>query len=317
MFDSYIFVDWSAANMPSPVNPTEDSPWVGELTPVEQRNPVETYHRTRQCAIGHVLQRLLHHVGLNRRVLVGFDFPYGYPHGFAQALGLHNNGAAWQNIWAYLFGQITDNHRNVNNRFQVASNMNNIMSEGREVRVGPFWCCPAGNVTPHLETTKANAIATQQALGLHEFRLCEQLLLPGVHSTWQLYTPGSVGSQTLMGIPRLHYLRDHPDHPALAGCSHVWPFETGFAPIAFPVQGPFVLHAEIWPGIPEVEAIVQAILLVNPLIIKDRAQVRAMCQWAHQRDQQNQLESLFNVPAILNDAQVTQCEQEEGWILGL
>lgn len=36
---------------------------------------------TRSEAVAHVRDRLLDHVAHRRRVLVGFDFPYGYPAG--------------------------------------------------------------------------------------------------------------------------------------------------------------------------------------------------------------------------------------------
>ena len=33
-----------------------------------------------------------------KRVLIGFDFPFGYPAGFAARLGL--SGPPWQGVWA-------------------------------------------------------------------------------------------------------------------------------------------------------------------------------------------------------------------------
>ncbi len=51
LFDSYIFIDWSAANKAHSESPSANAPWVGELT-LEDNFHTETYHRTRQslCA---------------------------------------------------------------------------------------------------------------------------------------------------------------------------------------------------------------------------------------------------------------------------
>jgi len=308
LFDSYIFVDWSAANTAHPASPVPDSPWVGELTPAEQFN-VETYHRTRQAAVIHVRNRLLYHVGLNRRVLVGFDFPYGYPVGLARALGLPDDSAAWWNLWSELSIRLEDDDGNVNNRFQVASDLNCIISGGG---VGPFWGCPPGQATNHL-TANGPGFPFHAAVGLqlHRLRVCEARLR-GVQETWGLFGAGRVGGQALTGIPWLHSLRRLP---MLALCSKVWPFETLFTPTPSPKQGPFVLHAEIWPGV--VEQRVQAVVALQPGIIRDQAQVRATCQWAYELDHNKHLAALFNTPTNLSAPEIRSCLQEEGWILGV
>ena len=88
-----------------------------------------------------------------RRALVGWDFSFGFPQGFADALGLHDssarkcteasslgcgigpeNGTAlltgrergndWARVWEYLDGVIEDEPTNANNRFKAASEMN-------------------------------------------------------------------------------------------------------------------------------------------------------------------------------------------------
>ena len=70
---------------------------------------------------------------------------------------------------------------------------------------------------------------------LPEFREVE-LALHGVQSVWKLYGAGSIGSQALLGIPRVASLRDDP---ALAEVSAVWPFE--------PTDAARIAHVEIWP----------------------------------------------------------------------
>lgn len=306
LFDSYIIVDWSASNTRHPADPVPDAPWTGELTPGEQLAG-ETYHRTRQAAVDHVRERLLHHTQLNRRILVGFDFPYGYPRGLSLSLGLPDGNARWWNVWAELSVRLQDGDDNVNNRFQVASDLNCIISNGGQ---GPFWGCPQAQGTPHLAVNGPGfPFQAANGLQLERLRACERRLR--VQEAWGLYGPGRVGGQAITGIPRIAYLGRHA---RLARCSRVWPFETYFSPTPSQEHGPFVLHAEIWPGVvdPEVKQIVAA----DPAIVRDQAQVRAMCQWAAQLDQNDQLGALFNTPTNVDSSTIKSCLEEEGWILG-
>ena len=57
-----------------------------------------------------------------RRLLIGFDFPFGYPAGTAARLGLR--GLAWRNLWQTLEDRIADGKDNRNNRFDVAESLN-------------------------------------------------------------------------------------------------------------------------------------------------------------------------------------------------
>jgi hypothetical protein len=123
---------------------------------------------------------------------------------------------------------------------------------------------------------------------------------------WKLFGPGSVGSQTMLGIPKVWTLRDDP---LLRDASRVWPFETGFTYPPIPSIDPFVLHAEIWPGIVNER--------LDPSVsIRDQAQVRAMVEWLHDLDTTNQLTQLFDAPSSLSDASLAQCTEHEGWIFG-
>ena len=119
LFDAYIFVDWSATSTPAPPQPRPDTVWVGEYTAGDE-TPRERYCRTRQAAVEQVLESLRRHVVANRRVLVGFDFPYGYPAGLAGALGLAGADAPWRQVWRELSAQIVDGPTNASNRFEAA-----------------------------------------------------------------------------------------------------------------------------------------------------------------------------------------------------
>jgi len=80
------------------------------------------------------------------RVLIGFDFPYGYPSGFAAALGLKGSGPPWRATWNELASLISDGDDSRNNRFKVASHLNLRCGPGP----GPFWGAPPGSTTDHL-----------------------------------------------------------------------------------------------------------------------------------------------------------------------
>ena len=126
-----------------------------------------------------------------------------------------------------------------------------------------------------------------------------------------LFVAVCVGGQTLVGIPYLHRLRRHVD---FADKSAIWPFDTNFTSAPTPKTGPFVVHAEIWPGV--VKNAVASIVDNQKTAIQDQIQVRAMCQWAANLDQKNELGQIFDVPNGLDRGQIQTCIEHEGWILG-
>jgi hypothetical protein len=208
-------------------------------------------------------------------VLVGFDFAYGYPSGFAD-LVVPGDGPPWRRTWDALVMRIRDDEGNVNNRFEVAAELN--------VDGGPFWACPGGHAQDGLTAKRGISFPHE---GLHEFRAVERAVA-GVQSAWKLYGAASVGSQALLGIPRVASLRDDPE---LADVSAVWPFE--------PTDAAQIVHVEIWPG------------LVEPAAhaVRDAGQVEALVgHWAR-FDERGRLGSLFDVP--------TSVSAEEGWIFGV
>ena len=93
---------------------------------------------TRHAAKALLAEWLMAAQASDERVLVGFDFPLGYPAGFAARLGL--SGPPWRAVWDEIAGLITDDERNRNNRFDVADALNRRVSGGGF----PFWGCPAG-----------------------------------------------------------------------------------------------------------------------------------------------------------------------------
>ena len=306
LFDAYIFVDWSATNRATPHNPCADSVWMGQL--VRHHSQEETYHRTRTDCISRLLTLLLNHVAMGRRVLVGCDFPYGYPAGFCHALGLPSGPNEWLGIWTKLANRVTDNADNTNNRFNVASELNAIAGNGRS---GPFWGCSVKTKIPSLQSCSPGfPFAASDGISLERLRLVEQRL-GGTQETWKLYGAGSVGSQALVRIPRVYDARHHTQ---LSWCSWVWPFEIGFTATPATPRGAFVLHAEIWPGV--IADKTKQLLTADPSLIRDQAQVRALCQWAEALDDAGQLGRFFDQPPGLTAQQIQRCIQQEGWVLG-
>jgi hypothetical protein len=295
LFDSYVIVDWSANSKPKAGN---DSIWIG----VADRDPaaeiglhIQTRNvRTRHAAEQEVAAALTARLNQRRRVLVGFDFPYGYPAGFANRLG-GTSGKPWLATWEMLAREIRDSELNANNRFHVAAQLN----EALGFTSGPFWGCPKSKAAPHLSPKGPD----REAITLQRLRHVERAV-DGVQEIWKLFTVGSVGSQALMGIPRVHSLRNNRD---LAAVSSVWPFETGFTREPTRGGGPAIVHTEIWPGLvslPELGA-----------RVKDDVQVETLARHFARLDSAGELAELFDTPRIDPDA-VQECVDEEGWILG-
>ena len=217
-------------------------------------------------------------------MLVGWDFAFGYPAGSARALGLPGRAPPWRQTWAALTGLVDDRDDNSNNRWAVAATLNRRL--GR--RPGPFWNCPAGTVSVALAAThplfpyRAGATAS-----LDEYRESDRRLPASrrfVQSVWKLYTVGSVGSQTLLGIPRVAALRFAPRR---SDVSRVWPFEA----TSIGASRPFVLHVEIWPSM--------VLLERAPHPIKDAAQVLTMVRSLAARDDAGELAGVLDEPRRL------------------
>ena len=303
MFDVYIAVDWSARGKPSPKKPSKDSVWVGETaaSSVAGAEAQEAYFRTRQDGKAYLRERLLLHAYAGRRVLLGLDFAYGYPAGYAQALGLSGTDAPWRRTWDEL-ARLIEDQDNISNRFEVAATLNARCGENAP---GPLWGCPLPQEQPSLKATSPSyPYPTGAESALPRLRTSDARQR-GVQPVWKLYGNGSVGSQVLVGIPVVQSLRDDLH---LASFSRAWPFETGFTSVPTPSEGPFVLHAEIWPGI--------TTALDPEVAIRDQAQVRAIAALFSRLDAEGTLGELFDRPDGLTADDEAKIVGEEGWILG-
>lgn len=306
LFDAYIFVDWSAASQPTKVNECPDATWIGEIQ-ANASVAETTYRRTRSDAIAYVKERLELHVDQRRRVLVGLDFPYGYPRGTARALGSRAE-TPWLRLWQLIADSIDEGPRNANNRWQVAADLNDRISQGKP---GPFWGCPPRWASSTLTSSRKGIFDypyPTESGDLERQRLTEKVL-PGTQEVWKLLYKGSVGGQTLVGIPHVHGLRFDP---AFKEHSLVWPFETGFSTKSLiDDRRPLIVHTEIWPG--TVEAAVRAHQAGR---IRDQVQVEQLCLWAAREDTAGRLGRFFEPPQHLSEHERRHCVAEEGWIFG-
>jgi hypothetical protein len=307
LFDAYLAVDWSARSTPSPARPSPDAIWVAEtvIGGSGRATSGETYWRTRRACRDFLHRRLAEHVEAGRRVFVGFDFAYGYPSGFASSLGLNGEDPPWKLMWRELSRLIVDGPDNRNNRFAVAAELNRRCGAPAP---GPLWGCPSARRTDTLETTSPRPgypYPVGRGRAVDRWRWADRRQ-SGIQPVWKLMGSGSVGGQSLVGIPTLTYLRFEP---SLAPVSRVWPFETGFTGTPAPEKGPFVVHAEIWPS--------NVPYAGDPTIaVKDQGQVRTVTRWLYEADVNGLLADLFDVPPQLPGDGVSAAVREEGRIIG-
>jgi hypothetical protein len=296
-FDNFITIDWSSRGKPSPRRPSKDAIWLAQ-TSLAGRVSVK-YFRTREACCHYLRKRLRHLARQEKKVLVGWDFSFGYPKGLAKALRLKEK-PPWKSIWRMLHQMIGDGPGNQNNRFQVGADLNRKITGGS----GPFWGVPAGQSGIFLGPKKDFRYpVTNRISSLAERRLVERLV-PKMQPAWKLAYTGSVGSQALLGIPRVYQLAFAD--PELAAISGVWPFSTNFDRDI--PGGPFILHAEIYPSL---------LPLGRSDTIPDRAQVRAFASFLREASRSGELADYLSVPEGLAKKEVRQVLRHEGWVLGV
>jgi precorrin isomerase len=287
LFQHYVIVDWSAANQKKT---GRDSIWICHRGPDGERceNP-ETRHRAKL-----LLTEILAGVtSRGERAVLGFDFPFGYPAGFAARLGL-NGAPPWRAVWDEIARLIEDDEDNRSNRFEVGAAFNRRVSNGSF----PFWGCPVGFAHDYLGPKHHNGHAAD---GLAEKRLIDRWMV-GAQPCWKLAYTGSVGSQVLTGLPVVRALRDDP---RWADSARVWPFETGLGLS----EDARIVFAEVWPSWWKARA-----ELGPP---NDRAQVRTVAEIFAAADRAGELAAWFAGDRRLSDEQRHAVETEEAWTLGV
>ena len=292
LFSAYIVVDWSAEAKPKT---GADSVWIGVLKrDLRFRLSFEAFNPATRAEAEIKLVAILDDLKKrSERALVGFDFPLGYPRGFAEAMKLP--GEPWRAMWDLMADRVKDKPNNINNRFGVGSYINTQLTGGPF----PFWGCPPKDALTTLQPKKSRA---HGAGDLPEFRHAE-LVAKGSSPVWKLGYAGSVGGQAILGVPVVKRLRDKREGV------RVWPFETGFKALTeADLEGVDVVLAEVYPSLVEAQG--------APAEVKDLKQVRSLAEHFARLDEANRLGAVFGPPEGTDPAAVLDAEREEGWILG-
>lgn len=275
-FDTVVVVDWSARAKPSPAKPSKDAIFIAfarsDYTAI-------SYQRTRGAAMRFLVGLIEAERRAGRRILLGFDFPFGYPLGFARVVAGSDDPLT---LWGVLAGLVRDGTDNANNRFEVAAELNR-----RCGAQGPFWGRPKGQDIAGLSFLKpphTHPFAERRAV---------ERAIPRAKTCFQLMGAGSVGSQALLGIAHLQALRARYG-AALA----VAPFEA-------PDRADIVL-AEVYPGL--IPAAIAA--HARPEEIPDRAQVRVLAR-ALSRLRPERLDALLRVQGALGEGWILGARDED------
>ncbi len=295
LFNAYVMVDWSAAAKPTT---GADSVWIGVLKrDVRFRMAFEAHNPPTRAEAEKLLVAILDdRAKRSERTLVGFDFPLGFPRGFAAAMKLPAD-EPWRSVWNQIDRMVTDKPNNLNNRFSVGSEINRRLTGGPF----PFWGCPPKDALTTLHSKRGRGHGPGD---LPEFRHTE-VAAKGASPVWKLAYPGSVGSQAILGIPVVRRLK-----AALGAKLAVWPFETRWKAMGeADLAGVDVVVAEIYPSLFGPAHVVGE--------VRDLTQVRGAAEHFARLDEAGQLGELFapakdTAPDVVIDAQ-----HEEGWILGV
>lgn len=284
LFTHYIAVDWSAQNKPKR---GKDSIWISEDS--FEKGHVGLWNiRTRDETLRSIKDRMRLAIESEQRLLVGFDFAFGYPAGFAKALTGDTN---WRSVWNWLGEAVEDNSKNQSNRFEVAGHMNSIIG----LEAGPFWGHPHQHEYANLGPRKPTSTPPNFPL-LREI----EKKAKGAKSVFQIAYNGAVGSQTILGIAALVRLISEPK---LSDHIEVWPFETS---IGGDFNKPIVL-AEIYPSSHKIDRDMHDIL--------DAAQVRSVSRDMADWDRTGILTDKLDLGKLPSE-QRAHIIREEGWILG-
>ena len=273
LFDGYVAVDWSANGKPKR---GPDSIWIaargwgGTLAP---ENPA-----TRAEAVVRIEALLADATAAGRRLLLGFDFPFGYPAGTARML---TGRDGWDAVWARIAELVEDGPDNANNRFDAAAALNAPFAGD-----GPFWGNGLKRDIAGLPRRKPSGWGEH----LPPNRRHAESEVRRAQEVWKLVGAGSVGGQALTGIAALQGLRRRTG-------AEIWPFETLG-------EGRAHVLAEIYPS------------LIEPAPgpeVKDARQVRAVTAALQRLDETGALARHLAAPRELPPV----VREEEATIFGM
>ncbi len=290
LFDAYVIVRWSAA---SKAAAGADSVLIGLVRrDVRFRNTYTSQSAATRAEGEKKLAAMLEDLAKRgERVLLGLDFPLGFPRGLAAGLKLA--GEPWQAVWNQLDKMVKDKPDNTNNRFGVGAEINRRLTGGPF----PFWGCPPRDA---LTTLQPKRTREHEAGDLPELRHTEGKV-KGAPSIWKLYYNGSIGGQAILGVPMVKRLKARYGEEL-----KVWPFETGWGPPD--LSGVRIVAAEVFTGGAETKPAAGE--------SKDQTEIRAYAEQIAKLDDSSKLAALFAAPKGLAEAEAEVARSEEGWILG-
>jgi len=273
LFDGYLVVDWSANGVPKR---GKDSIWLagaGRSGIEEPENPA-----TRTEAVVRIEALLAAATAVGRRLLLGFDFPFGYPKGTARML---TGRGGWEAVWSRIAALVEDGPDNANNRFDAAAALNAAFAGD-----GPFWGNGLKRDIPGLPRRKPAGWGAN----LPRNRRHAESEVRRAQEVWKLIGAGSVGGQALTGIAALQGLRRRTG-------AAIWPFETLG-------EGRAHVLAEVYPS------------LIEPAPgpeVKDARQVKAVAAALERLDAVGALSRHLSAPQDFPPA----VREEEATILGM
>ncbi len=300
MFNGYIMVDWSAANVSAPENESPNAIWTACW--IDGKSYPPRYHRTRLAVFDYLTLIMKATKEKGQRLLIGLDFAFGYP---ADSYGkfCFKDCDDWKDLWKLISTNIKDNiknYENWNNRFYVASDFNKCFPDNN----GPFWGRPTDEKNkdkyPYLKNNPSQGYGNTLP---SEFRHVENAvrnpprILP--KSVWHLFDNFPVGGQTLMGIPTLHKLKECKKLDCV-----IWPFEN------IDDKDKHVI-AEIYPSIWDIQG-------DHP--IRDANQVYTVAKNIAYLDENELLQKFLNAPFDYErDNKINEGDiiKKEGWMLGI
>lgn len=237
---------------------------------------------------------------VGERVLIGFDFAFGYPSGYIPALGISDG---WHGFLTFLTDLIRDEN-NENNRFQVADLLNARLGKGQ----GPLWGHPATHSYKHLGPKKNGFPHRTETGQIEEFRCVDlNLRSKGLQPIWKICYTASVGGQTLTGLPHLQRISTDKD---IGSHVVIWPFDTGFIADPYASRPDTVATiVEIWPGIMPIDPRYKS-------DIRDEGQVKTISEYMKDIFQRGEIDRCFKPSDISVAPNLDDITEQEGWIFG-
>jgi molybdopterin molybdotransferase len=242
-FDTIVVVDWSGGN-DTGARPQKDAIWAAIVRDGVADAPV--YLRNRSLAERWLTQLFLAETAHGRRVLAGFDFPFGYPAGFARAVTGSDDPLG---LWDWFDTHLSDAPEG-NNRFDIAGQIN-----AGFPGIGPFWF----NATRTDIANLPRKGTDRTGHGLPECRAVE-VRAKGSFTCWQMGGAGAVGGQVMTGITTLSRLRRQ-----FSDTMRVWPFQ--------PLDTAISL-VEVWPSLLADQVRAEA----RDAEVRDATQVRVLAR---------------------------------------